>query len=402
VDLDVVFLGTSGSTPTARRAPSATLIRRGGERLLFDCAEGTQRQLLRSKVGLPDLEEIFLTHYHADHYLGLPGMLKTFALRGREVPVSVFGPSGLEALFGALWRLMGRLTFDVRLHEVGPGESFTRDGYELRTFAVNHGGAGVGYALVEDERPGRFDEAEADALGVPFGPERGALQRGEAVTLADGTVVRPEQLIGPARRGRIVVLSGDTAPSEHVVAAAQGADLLVHEATFCDEERERAVETLHSTAGDAAAVALAAGVSLLALTHLSNRYFGPDVEREARAVFANTIVPKDFDVVEIPFPERGGPEHRPAAARGGRPALASRPVTRLVQVAVAGDVTEAEEIQALLEDAGIEASLEPAVDRETGVTDPEHVKVLVPESEVETARDAIEALGETDELDETV
>jgi ribonuclease Z len=402
VDLDVVFLGTSGSTPTARRAPAATLLRRGGERLLFDCAEGTQRQLLRSTVGLPDLEEIFLTHYHADHYLGLPGMLKTFALRGRDVPLTVYGPPGLGELFGALRRLMGRLTFDVRLREVRPGERFAREGYELRTFAVDHGAAAVGYALVEDERPGRFDDAAADTLGVPFGPERGALQRGEPVTLADGTVVRPEQVIGAARRGRTVVLSGDTAPSEHVVAAAQGADLLVHEATFCDEERERAVETLHSTAGDAAAVALASGVTMLALTHLSNRYFGPDVAREARAVFANTIVPKDFDLVEIPFPERGGPEHRPAAARGGRPAVASRTVTRLVQVTVAGDVAEAEEIQALLEDAGIEASLEPVVDEETGVSDSEHVKVLVPEAEVDTARDAIETLGELDQLDESL
>jgi ribonuclease Z len=325
VDLDVVFLGTSGSTPTAQRAPAATLVRRGGDRLLVDCAEGTQRQLLRSSVGLPDLEEIFLTHYHADHYLGLPGMLKTFALRGREVPLTVYGPSGLTELFATMRRLMGRLGFDVRLRVVEPGERFERDAYAIEAFAVNHGASAVGYAIVEETRPGRFDDEAADALGVPFGPERGALQRGETVTLADGSVVRPEQVVGEARAGRRVVLAGDTAPSEHVVAAAQGADLLVHEATFCDEEAERARETLHSTAGEAAAVALAAGVRLLALTHLSSRYFGSEVAREARAVFPETVVPKDFDVIEIPFPERGPPELQKGGALGGQAVVASEP-----------------------------------------------------------------------------
>jgi ribonuclease Z len=325
MDLDVVFLGTAGSTPTAQRAPAATLIRRGGERLLVDCAEGTQRQLLRSSVGLPDLEEVFLTHYHADHYLGLPGMLKTFALRGREVPMTVYGPPGLADLFGSLRRLTGRLSFDVRLRELQPRERLERDGYAIEVFAVNHGVSGVGYGFVEYARPGRFDDEAADALGVPFGPERGVLQRGEPVTLANGTVVRPEQVVGEARPGRTIVLAGDSAPSEHVVAAAQGADLLVHEATFCEEEADRARETLHSTAGEAAAVALAAGVKLLALTHLSNRYFGPEVAREARAVFPQTVVPKDFDVIEVPFAERGAPELRKAGAVGGRPAVASGP-----------------------------------------------------------------------------
>ena len=397
MDLDVVFLGTSGATPTARRAPAATVIRRGGERLLVDCAEGTQRQLLRSSVGLPDIEDVFLTHYHADHTLGLPGMLKTFALRGRELPLTVHGPPGLRELMGAFGRLTGRLTFDVVLEELRPGDALQRDGYTFQAFAVNHGRSALGYALVEEERPGRFDDAAADSLGVPFGPERGALQRGESVTLADGRQVRPDELMGAPRAGRTIALSGDTAPSEHVVAAAQGATLLVHEATFCDDSRERARETLHSTAGEAAAVALAAGVELLALTHLSNRYFGPEVRSEARAIFPQTIVPRDFDVIELPFPERGAAEYRPGAARGGRPALRSGTMTRLVQVAVAGDVGEAEELQGLLEAAGIDALLEAGVDDAAGVTDTEHVKVLVAESSVEAARDAIEALTEPDE-----
>ena len=307
MDLDLVFLGTSGSMPTGQRAPAAMLLRRGGERLLFDCAEGTQRQLLRSSVGLIELREVFLTHYHADHYLGLPGMLKTFALRGREVPITIYGPPGLRDLFGALRRIFGRLTYTVELKELRPGDELIREDYRLQAFAVAHGVSAVGYALVEDARPGRFDVQAADALGVPSGPERGALQRGESVTLADGTTITPDKVLGPARPGRKVVISGDGGPSESVIEAARNADVLVHEATFCEDERERARETQHSTALEAAGVARAAEVDLLALTHLSNRYFGGEVVREARTIFPNTVVPRDFDTIDVRFQERGGP-----------------------------------------------------------------------------------------------
>jgi ribonuclease Z len=325
VDLDLVFLGTSGSMPTAQRAPTAILLRRGGERLLFDCAEGTQRQLLRSNVGLIELREVFLTHYHADHYLGLPGMLKTFALRGRETPITIYGPPGLAELFGALRRIFGRLTYPYELIELQPGEILERGDYRLATFPVDHGVSALGYALVEEARPGRFDVEVADALGIPAGPERGTLQRGEAVTLPDGRVIAPERVLGEMRPGRKLVVSADTAYSRDVVEAARGADVLVHEATFAEEERERARETLHSTAADAAEVAREAEVRLLALTHLSNRYFGGEIEREAQAVFPNTVVPRDLDIIVVPFPERGSPElvrggathkHRPSPLRG--------------------------------------------------------------------------------------
>ena len=188
MDLDVVFLGTSASAPTAGRAPTALLVRRGGDRLLFDCAEGTQRQLMRSSLGLPDLEAIYLTHYHADHTLGLPGLLKTFALRGREVPLTVYGPPGLRELFNDLRRVFGKVTYPLETIEVRPGEALERDGYRILVFPVHHGVSAVGYAVDEPDRPGEFDAAAADALGIPFGPERGALQRGESVTLPDGTV----------------------------------------------------------------------------------------------------------------------------------------------------------------------------------------------------------------------
>jgi ribonuclease Z len=321
MDLDLVFLGTSGSAPTANRAPAALLVRRGGDRLLFDCAEGTQRQLMRSVVGLPDLEQIFISHFHADHYLGLPGMLKTFQLRQREVPLTVYGPPGLRDLFAGLRRVFGKLSYPLELVEVRPGEALERDGYRILVFPVHHGVSAVGYALDEHERPGRFDNDTADALGIPVGPERGALQRGESITLDDGRVLTPDVVLGDARPGRRIVIPGDTAPVETVRVLAEGADVLVHEATFSEEERDRAAETLHSTALQAAEVARDAGVRLLALTHVSPRYFGSELAEEAREVFPSTVVPRDFDVIAVPFAERGEPHLVKAGARPPRNAV---------------------------------------------------------------------------------
>src|SRR5262245_7274295 len=275
--------------------------------MLFDCGQGTHRQLLRSSVGLVELPEIFLTHYHADHYLGLPGMLKTFALRGRDVPLTVYGPPGLNDLFGILRRVFGRLSYELTLVELRPGDGVGRSDYKMEAFEVEHGVSANGYAFVEEPRPGRFDLEEARRLGVPEGPLFGRLQGGESVELPDGSRVRAEQVLGQPRPGRKVVLAGDTRAAGSVQEAAKDADVLVHEATFSEEQRGRADETLHSTATTAAELAAAAGVRLLALTHLSNRYFGPEILREARAVFAETVVPRDFDIIDVRFPERGGP-----------------------------------------------------------------------------------------------
>ena len=307
MDLDVVFLGTAGSMPTAQRAPAALLLRRGGDKLLFDCAEGTQRQLLRSSIGLLELEEIFITHFHADHVLGLPGMLKTFALRGRELPLRVYGPRGLVDLLVSLKRVVGRLTYELELLELEPGDVLERDDYRLATFEVAHRVTALGWSLIEATRPGRFDVDGADALGVPNGPERGRLQRGEPVTLSDGSTVTPDQVVGEPRAGRKVVITGDTAPADSIVEAAWGADVLITEATFAEEERERAAETKHQTATQAAELARAANVGFLALTHISTRYFGPEIAEEARGIFPETVVPRDFDVVAVPFAERGAP-----------------------------------------------------------------------------------------------
>jgi ribonuclease Z len=303
VDLSLFFAGTAGSVPSARRGLPAVLVRRGGERILFDCGEGTQRQLQRS-VGLADLDAILLTHFHTDHWLGLPGMLKSFDLRDRERPLTLYGPPGIRDLEKILRLIHGKLGYEFTVQELATGEPLQRDGYSITSVAVRHRGPAVGYVLDEEERPGRFDAELAQELGVPFGPDYGRLQRGETVN-----GVSPEQVIGPARPGRKLVISGDTAPCESLTAAAHLADVLVHEATFTEEDSDRARQTGHSTARGAAYVARDAEVALLALTHISTRYAGRELRDEARAIFPDTIVPRDFDSIEIPLPERGGPEH---------------------------------------------------------------------------------------------
>jgi ribonuclease Z len=301
MDLDVVFLGTGGSVPNARRATSCLLIRAGGERILVDCGEGAQRQMQRS-TGLVLVDDLFITHFHADHYLGVPGLLKTYELNGREKPLRIFGPPGLEDLFVALRRIMGTVRYPLELTELSGSEPVRYDNFEVRPFDVDHRVRAFGYALVEDDRPGRFDPEEARRLGVAPGPAFKRLQAGETV---DG--VEPSQVIGEARRGRKVVITGDTAPCQLAEVAAHQADLLVHEASFADAEAERAHETHHSTARDAGRLAREADVAMLALVHISSRYHVGAVLEEAREEFPEATAPRDFDVIEIPFPERGEP-----------------------------------------------------------------------------------------------
>ncbi|MBV8221370.1 MAG: ribonuclease Z [Solirubrobacterales bacterium] len=303
MDLSVFFAGTAGSIPTARRGLPALLVRRGGDRILFDCGEGTQRQLVQS-VGLTELTEVFLTHYHADHWLGLPGLLKTFDLRARERPLAIHGPPGLRELLTLALRAAGRVRYELDLIELAPGDLLERDGYNIAPVRVAHRAPNaLGYVIYEDPRPGEFDPETAAALGVVPGPEFGQLQRGETVR-----GVRPEQVLGPPRAGRKIVISGDTSPTETLAIASHEADLLIHEATFTEEEHDRAAETGHSTAAQAATLARDAGVTMLALTHFSTRYTVGVLRDEARAIFPRTVLPRDFDSIEIPFPERGEPE----------------------------------------------------------------------------------------------
>jgi ribonuclease Z len=317
MDLSLFFAGTAGSVPTARRGLPALLLRAGGERILFDCGEGTQQQLLRS-IGLPDVGAIFITHFHLDHWLGVLGIIKMFDLRGRERPLAIYGPPGLRSLLGTMRPVIGRTGYSLDIVELEPYEEIRFGTLLISPFPVHHRIEAFGYAFVEDERPGRFDVEAARSLGIVDGPDFGRLQRGEIVN-----GVRPEQVMGDTRAGRRIVISGDTAPCQAVEVLAHDADLLVHEATFMEDERARARDTAHSTARQAGEIARDAGVRLLALTHLSTRYFPRDVREEARSVFPNTVVPRDFDAIDVPFPERGEPsvikperepEPEPAAA----------------------------------------------------------------------------------------
>ncbi len=304
MSLTVRFLGTSASRPTVERNVSSLVLVREGETLMFDCGEGTQRQMMRYGISFA-LSRIFFTHMHADHMLGIIGLCRTLALGGRTEPMHLFGPPGADDLLRRAIQLGSeKQPFPIEVTELRPGDAIEHEQYALQAFAVDHGGRrAIGYALVEKERLGRFDPERARAMGIPEGPMWGQLHRGRAVTLPDGRVVTAESLVGPARPGRRVVLTGDSRPCEATIAAAVNADLLVHEATFSDEEGLRALETGHSTAREAAEVAAKAGVKKLLLTHFSARYTrdATELQSEARAVFRETYIARDGMELEVAF-----------------------------------------------------------------------------------------------------
>ena len=304
MSLAVRFLGTSASRPTVERNVSSVVIIREGETLMFDCGEGTQRQMMRYGITFA-LTDIFFTHMHADHMLGVTGLLRTLALQGRTEPMNLYGPVGSEKL---LWRAITlgseKQHFEIKVVELTPDSPLKRHGYSIVPFAVEHGDrSAIGYHLVEETRLGRFNPEKAKEMGIPEGPLWGKIHKGETVTLADGRTIKPSELVGPSRPGRRIVLTGDSRPSEATVVAATGADVLVHEATFTTEEAPRALETSHSTAREAAEVAAKAGVKRLILTHVSARYSRDtsELEREAREVFPETIIARDGMEVDVPF-----------------------------------------------------------------------------------------------------
>jgi ribonuclease Z len=301
--LSITFLGTGAATPTIDRNVAGLAVQREGETLLFDCGEGNQRQMMRYGVGFA-FREIFFSHYHADHLLGVTGLLRTMGLQDRSAPVTLYGPKGAQRILGAAITLgIERNKFPVEIVEVKPGDRLARDEYEIVVFETEHRADTVGYALAEHTRLGRFNPDRARELGIPEGPFWGQLHKGQMVTLADGRMVGPADLVGPPRAGRTLVYSGDTRPHLSVVEASRGADLLVHEATFGGDEMERARETGHSTAAEAARVALDAGVRRLVLTHISSRYNRDATEllAEARAVFPETVIARDGMTVEVPY-----------------------------------------------------------------------------------------------------
>jgi ribonuclease Z len=300
--LRLTFLGTSAAAPTAHRNLSGLYLRREGKSFLFDCGEGTQRQMIRFGTGFA-LDGVFFTHFHADHYLGIIGFVRTLGMLGRTEPLVLYGPPPAATFLMKVIRLGAEdTTLPVEVVEVTPGVVYRGPGFRIEAYATDHRIASIGYVLVEDDRPGRFDLDAARALGVPEGPLFGRLQRGEAITLPGGRSITPEQVVGASRAGRRVVISGDTRPCEGTVIAAQGADLVIHEATFGDAEQARAIETRHSTAREAARIARDSGARRLILTHLSTRYDrDPEVLLgQAQQEFAQAEVAEDGWSFELP------------------------------------------------------------------------------------------------------
>ncbi|MFB6352965.1 MAG: ribonuclease Z [Halobacteriales archaeon] len=305
--LRVTFLGTAGAVPTPARNSSGVHVNREGDQLLFDAGEGTQRQMMRYATGFA-VSDVFVTHLHGDHVYGLPGLLETWGFTDRTDPLTIHVPRGTrEDLLALLTAVAGEPDYPLAVEEVAPDEvALEADDYQVRTFRTDHRTRSVGYALVEDDRRGRFDRERAEELGVPVGPKFSRLHDGEPVELDDGTVVEPDQVVGPPRPGRTVVYTGDTRPCASVVEAAAGADLLVHDGTFAGEHADRAVETAHSTAREAGEIAAEAGVARLVLTHLSSRYAGDAgrLAEEAGAAFDGEVtVASDGLEVDVPFPE---------------------------------------------------------------------------------------------------
>ncbi len=302
--MQIVFLGTSGSWPTPRRNVSAIAVKRGPEVLLFDCGEGTQRQLMISKLSFMQVTRVFVTHFHGDHFLGLPGLMQSMNFFGREAPLEVYGPAGCEDLVADLLGLGHfKAGYPVHAHDLSPGERVDGGEYGVTAFEAVHTVPGLSYVLEENERPGRFDLDRAQALGIPAGPLYSELQEGRTITVR-GQTVRPDQVLGPPRRGRKVVYTGDSMPHEALVAMARGADVLIHDATSDAALEEKANRYGHSSSRQAAQVAKDAGVGLLVLTHMSPRYEDPaTLFNDAKAVFDNVRLADDFLEIDVPYPD---------------------------------------------------------------------------------------------------
>lgn len=306
MSLRITFLGTSGAVPTPSRNPIGLAVQREGDQFLFDVGEGVQRQMMRFSTGFR-MEHVLLTHTHGDHVLGLPGLVETLDFTERSAPLTVVTPVQKTDLTKTIATIsVGEPDFPLRVVGVEPGETVYRaDEYQIRAIPADHDAPAIGYVLEEDDRPGRFEKETALELGVPEGPMFGQLQAGTPVELDDGTVVEPAEVLGPPRPGRSIVYSGDTRPTDALIDAADGAQLLIHEATFGDDRADRAVKTGHSTARDAGRVAEMAGVDRLALVHTSSRYAGhrDRLVREAAEEFDGPVVlPDDGDTIDVPYP----------------------------------------------------------------------------------------------------
>jgi len=300
---EILFLGTSASAPSAKRGLSAQIVKHDEYRFLVDCGEGTQRQILQSGTGFKNLTNILLTHGHLDHILGLGGLLSTFLRWEAIEELNIFGGRAtLERVYALIYEVVLRGNqppMPLTLHEIKPGTFFEADDFSITAFPVTHRGPDcLGY-IFEGKARRPFLPEKADALGVPFGPERRELVAGNSITLPDGTRVTPDDVLGPLTKGSKLVIVGDTGRTDNLVEVARDADALVIEATYLDEEAEMASQFSHMTARQAAELAAKANVNKLILTHISRRYREKDVLKEAQAVFPNTVVARDFDVYQV-------------------------------------------------------------------------------------------------------
>ena len=301
--LRVIFLGTGGSLPTRNRNPSAIMVNREGELLLFDCGEGTQQQMMRARTGMMSLSSIFVSHFHADHFLGIPGLIQTMSFMGRTEPLLIYCPEGTRE-FTELFKAFGFFNFKYEIYgiQLKPGDILERNGYVIRALKTEHSIPSLGYALIENPRPGRFNREKAVELGIPPGPLFAELQKGNSLEV-DGKLVKPEDVMGPLRPGRTIVYSGDTRPCESILEASRNADLLIHDCSFSDEMADWAEESGHSTAGEVAALGKEARVRKLILTHISSRYTD-DVDpilNDSKKILENAIVAEDLMEIEVPF-----------------------------------------------------------------------------------------------------
>ena len=273
--------------------------------MLFDCGEGTQQQMMRAKTGMK-LTSIFITHFHADHFLGIPGLIQTMSFNGRTEPLAIYGPRWTKQFVRLLIELgYYKLGFQITPHELDGGDIIDRGDYIIRAAATDHGVPSLGYILEEKKRTGRFNRERAIELGIPVGPLFSKLQKGEPVTI-NGRVIMPSDVVGPGRPGRKLVYSGDTRPCESLAKESEGADLLIHDGTLADELHDWALETKHTTAGEAAQLARKAGVKQLVLTHISSRYSESTevLLRDAKNIFENVKIANEFMEIEIPLSDK--------------------------------------------------------------------------------------------------
>ncbi len=297
----VHFLGVGGGIPSLTRAPPSIAVYFNGKLLLFDCGEGTQLQLRRAGLSPQRIIELFITHLHGDHVLGLPGLISTMVMLNRVKPLTIYGPPGLKEFMAATLELTHtHLDFPLTIEEVEKGVISDQEQYRVECLPALHNVPALAYVLQMAETPGRFDASKAQQLGVPSGPLRKRLCQGHSIETPAGTIVNPEDVLGPTQKGHIIVFSGDTAPNPSLAKAAKKASLLIHDATFSDAHKENAAKYQHSTAAQAAQIAADAQVKQLALVHISPRYGSTEEhEKEATAIFPQSIVPKDLEKLEL-------------------------------------------------------------------------------------------------------